>query len=122
MVYKESSHTPRFELSYFLKTNASLSTQNKMSMFINLLKKLHFIDEEITETDEVPVLSSDSSQLPPDVNFISPRILVIPYPSENKVDELATYFNISYKNKYMVWNLSEYLYNPERFDNQVIDC
>jgi hypothetical protein len=87
-----------------------------MSMFVNLLKKLNFIDDDITEADEVPVLSTDVS-LPSDVNFITPRILVIPFPSENRIDELATYFNISYKCKYMVWNLSEYLYNPERFDN-----
>ena len=29
-------------------------------MFINLLKKLNFIDEDITETDEVPVLKHDN--------------------------------------------------------------
>ena len=92
-----------------------------MSMFINLLKKLNFIDEDITETDEVPVLKHDNS-LPDDVNFITPRLLVIPFPSENRIDQLATYFNVNYKNKYMVWNLSEYQYDPERFDNQVIDC
>jgi len=85
-------------------------------MFINLLKKLNFIDEDITETDEVPVLKHDNS-LPDDVNFITPRLLVIPFPSENRIDQLATYFNVNYKNKYMVWNLSEYQYDPERFDN-----
>jgi hypothetical protein len=91
-----------------------------MSVFGKLLKKFKFKDKSDNEAEEEPILASEVV-LPPDVNFITPRILVTPFPSDDQIRALSRYFNATYKNKYMVWNLSEYLYNPEPFDNQVID-
>jgi len=49
-------------------------------------------------------------------------LLIIPFPSEEKVLALAGYLNDKYGVNYLLFNLSEHEYNIEPFKNQVTNC
>jgi hypothetical protein len=75
-----------------------------MSMFISLLKKFNFIDEGVSESDQPPHLAN----IPRDVRFVTSRILLMPFPTPDRLDKLSDYFDTYYNGKYMIWNLSEH--------------
>lgn len=55
------------------------------------------------------------------MHFVTPRLLVMPYPSPDSTHICATYLNAVYKKQYLVFNLSERTYNTRPFHGQVID-
>jgi tensin len=55
------------------------------------------------------------------MHFITPRILVMPFPTEELIPSLATYLNSAYSRQYIIFNLSEYTYDPHPFHSQVHD-
>jgi len=49
------------------------------------------------------------------------RLVVIPFPSFDKLELLANYLNSAYFRNYMIFNFSEYTYSSRLFLNQVVD-
>ena len=104
-----------------------------MSGIVALLKKvtftqLNFVDKgigEADESDEVPVLYTDKSTayvgIPREVHFVTPRLILMPFPSPELIYILAAYLTTHYNKKYMIWNLSEHTYDHTPFNSQVID-
>jgi hypothetical protein len=50
---------------------------------------------------------------------IYPRIYWMIYPRPEKIKELSEGLNMKFKDKYNVWNFSEYKYDTTPFNNQV---
>ena len=50
---------------------------------------------------------------------ITQQISWIPYPKKERILRYSTYLNKKYDHKYYIWNLSEYDYEKEYFNNQV---
>lgn len=77
------------------------------------------------ESDEVPVLYTDKSNdhigTPKEVHFVTPRLILMPFPSPELVYILSAYLSTHYNKKYMIWNLSEKTYDHTPFNSQVID-
>jgi hypothetical protein len=96
-----------------------------MSRFIKILQKLNFIDQD--SEDDKTILAFNSFQgtvhvdVPKNIYFITPRIILIPYPKEEIIEGISGYLNTFYFRKYMVWNLSEHLYSSDIFNGQVLD-
>jgi len=61
------------------------------------------------------------ARLPSYMNFITPRIILMPFPTPEFRGQMSAYLNTHHNRKYMVWNLSEHSYEPEIFSAQVID-
>lgn len=55
------------------------------------------------------------------MHFVTPRVLVMPYPAEDCEPVLATYLNSVYQKQYLIFNISEHTYNTRPFHGQVID-
>ena len=53
--------------------------------------------------------------------MIDPRLIIIPFPSPEKLEAMANYLNSAYNRHYMIYNVSEYVYNSRLFLNQVVD-
>lgn len=99
-----------------------------MSRFIKVLQKLNLINSSIEESDEdqslpayVSSQGKSSLELPENVKFITPKIILIPFPKEEIIGSISGYLNTFYYRKYMVWNLSEHLYPSTAFEGQVLD-
>jgi len=91
-----------------------------MSGWTGLLRKLGWKKER-----EIPDFLTErrnvQTELPVGMHFVTPRVLVMPYPSEDCGSGLATYLNSIYQKQYMIFNLSERTYNARPFHGQVID-
>jgi len=68
----------------------------------------------------VPVLYTDKST-PKEVHFITPRLVLMPFPAPDLVYILSAYLSTHFNKKYMIWNLSERTYDHTPFNHQVID-
>ena len=53
---------------------------------------------------------------------VDDKLILIPFPSPDKAETLATYLRSKYGQNYLVFNASEHVYDPQIFDNQVVDC
>eukprot|EP00826_Nyctotherus_ovalis_P066151 TRINITY_DN9757_c0_g3_i2.p1 TRINITY_DN9757_c0_g3~~TRINITY_DN9757_c0_g3_i2.p1 ORF type:complete len:209 (-),score=39.68 TRINITY_DN9757_c0_g3_i2:452-1078(-) len=53
---------------------------------------------------------------------IDDRLILIPFPSPEKTSVLTYYLNTNYGLNYLIFNLSDYIYSSEAFNNQVVDC
>ena len=51
---------------------------------------------------------------------IDTQFIIIPFPSSEKLEPLANYLNTTYSRNYLIFNVSEYTYNPKQFQNQVV--
>jgi hypothetical protein len=99
-----------------------------MSRLIKIFQKLNFVDSSIQDSDtspSIPVFVSNHgpfySEVPSGTVFITSRLILIPFPKEELIRSLSGYFNTVYSRKYMVWNLSENLYETDIFSGQVLD-
>jgi len=54
-----------------------------------------------------------------DMVELYPRLFSIPFPQKNVIKEMGAKLGGQYGFYYMIWNISEYTYNNEKFDNQV---
>lgn len=68
----------------------------------------------------MPVLYTDKST-PKEVHFITPRLVLMPFPAPDLVYILSAYLSTHFNKKYMIWNLSERTYDHTPFNHQVID-
>jgi len=94
-----------------------------MSRLISLLQKFNFIDDQITDpdsNDNVAVLTTQDT-LPSNCCFVTPRILVTPFPTPELQEHIAGYLNTHFGRRYMVWNLGEHVYDTEMFNSQVLE-
>ena len=98
-----------------------------MSSITSFLKKVripHFGFLE-RDTEEVPVIYTDKSTssagLPRDVHYVTPRLLLMPFPSPDLLPTLSLFLNTRFGKQYMIWNLSERTYDNSQFEGQVID-
>ena len=74
----------------------------KMSSLLSLLKKINFIDEGITESDDPPHIA----YLPKDLHFITPKMLYMPFPTPDRIPDISQYLEEFYSGKYVIWNCS----------------
>jgi hypothetical protein len=82
-------------------------------MFINILKKFNFIDEGVSESDQPAHIAN----LPEDVHFVTSHVLMMPFPTPDRADDIANYLDEYFYGKYMIWNLSEHAYEAGAFGN-----
>ena len=100
-----------------------------MSRFIKILQKLNLVDSSIQDSDSdqnIPAFNSSQgiiyTGLPEDLKFITSKLVVLPFPTEDRVSSFSGYLNTYYYRKYMIWNLSEKVYPSSLFEGQIIDC
>ena len=98
-----------------------------MSSIASFFKKVRLPNFSFLEkpTPEVPVLYTDkctvSTALPSDVHYVTPRLLLMPFPDPDLLPSLALFLNTQFGKRYMIWNLSERTYDNAPFGGQVID-
>jgi C2 domain of PTEN tumour-suppressor protein len=86
-----------------------------MSGFISMLKKIG------TGNNQSGKLRPTNTEIPSDTYFISPKLVLIPFPSAEIIERLENYFNTKFTNKYMIWNLSEYQHPADGFSSHTLD-
>lgn len=98
-----------------------------MSSIASFLKKVRLPQFSFLEkpTVEVPILYTDKSTLSPglprEVHYVTPRLLLMPFPEPDLLPTLALFLNTQFGKRYMIWNLSERTYDNAPFGGQVID-
>ena len=53
--------------------------------------------------------------------YLTERVLMSPFPSEDFIEEIADYLNKTHENHYLVYNLSEYKYDYALFQAAVME-
>jgi hypothetical protein len=109
--------------SIIIMNETNESTKNATRIISERLSRSFSSSSSSLKRKETPVLGDNL-----DLTRISNRILVASRcwsnSGVNKVEELAEFLNLKYKEKYLLWNIGtpESLVSPSAFDNRVIPC
>mmetsp|Transcript_3176 Transcript_3176/g.3425 ORF Transcript_3176/g.3425 Transcript_3176/m.3425 type:complete len:596 (-) Transcript_3176:108-1895(-) len=87
------------------------------------LKNMPFVDPlfKYGEKMKKKVQSGKKIKTPPGVYYLTPRLIKIPFPDYENVEEVSGFLQKHHAGHYMIWNLSEHLYEAEIFNNQVLE-
>ena len=83
-----------------------------MSKFMKVLKKFAFVDQLYKEED--PIKTTFMLR-------VTARIIVIRFPGQERITLIAKELTETFKNSYMVYNLSEHKYDTSHFNHNVIE-
>ncbi|OMJ76684.1 hypothetical protein SteCoe_23880 [Stentor coeruleus] len=87
--------------------------------FSSLLQKINPLEKKTPS--EIPQVPKPEPEYQTDTFTISPRLLLMPFPTADQAPILQSYLSKHFNKKFMIWNLSEYPHPTSTFSSQTLD-